>query len=218
MRVMTGTGARLVVSGLRLAVAGVVLAAVVVQLARTTGTVVNFFSFFTIQSNVIGAAAMITAALAWRARDTVWLSQFRGAATLYMGITGVVYNVLLRGLEDTLQTPIPWINTVLHVAFPILIVADWLLDRTVHPLSFRQGLVFLLYPIAYLGYTLIRGPIADWYPYPFLDPREHGYGYVTIMCLFVAVICLLLAWVLCWTSRWGSARRADRPPVSEPVR
>ena len=49
---------------------------------------------------MIGAASMITAALAWRARDSVWLSQFRGAATLYMAITGVVFNLLLRDLTE----------------------------------------------------------------------------------------------------------------------
>ncbi len=215
---MTGTGGRIVVSVLRLVVASLVITAIVVQLSRTTGTVANFFSFFTIQSNVLGAASMITAALAWRARDSVWLGQFRGAATLYMAITGVVFNLLLRDLTESLQTTIPWVNSVLHVVFPILIVADWLLDRSVHPLSLRQGLVFLVYPIAYLAYSLVRGPIVDWYPYPFLDPRVHGYGYVAIMSVFIAVVCFLLAWVVCWSSRWGSARPADRPTVAAPGR
>ena len=108
---------------------------------------------------------------------------------------------------------------MLHVAFPILIVADWLLDRTRAPALVQAGTGVSASTRSPTSATrLIRGPIVDWYPYPFLDPRVHGYGYVTIMCVFVAVICFLLAWVVCWSSRWGSARRADRPPVSEPVR
>ena len=132
---------------------------------------VNFFSFFTIQSNIIGAVAVTIAALAGpAARGSVWLSQLRGAATLYMGVTGMIFSLLLSGAD--VQTPIPWVNSVLHYIFPLFIVIDWLVDRSVRPLALRQGLVFLVYPVAYLAYSLIRGPIVDWYPYPFLDPQE----------------------------------------------
>ncbi len=220
---MTGTGGRVAVSAIRLAVAAVVIVAIVVQLIDASSktadySYANFFSFFTIQSNIIGAASMIVAAVVWRARGSVRLSQFRGAATLYMAITGVVFNLLLRDITEQLQTTLPWVNTVLHVAFPIVIVIDWLVDRTVHRLSYRQGLVFLVYPIAYLVYTLIRGPLVDWYPYPFLDPRSHGYGYVIIMSVIVAVICFLLAWVVCWSSRWGAARPVGDAAARTPVR
>ena len=113
---------------------------------------------------------MTVAALAGPpARSSVWLSQLRGAATLYMGITGMIFSLLLSGAD--VQTPIPWVNSTLHYVFPLFIVIDWLVDRSVRPLSFRQGLIFLAYPVAYGVYSLIRGPIVDWYPYPFLDPR-----------------------------------------------
>ncbi len=191
-------------SGLRLLMAAVVIAAIVTQLVHTIdvgSSVANFFSFFTIQSNIIGAVAIGTAALAGpTARSSVRLSQLRGAATLYMGITGMIFSLLLSGAD--VQTPIPWVNSVLHYFFPLFIVIDWLVDRTVRPLPFRKGLIFLAYPVAYGAYTLIRGAIVDWYPYPFLDPRNHGYGYVALMMVFVAVVGLALAWLLCWTSRW----------------
>jgi hypothetical protein len=58
---------------------------------------------------------------------------------------------------------------------------------------------------------MIRGPIADWYPYPFLDPRTNGYGFVAIMSLFVAVVALLLVWLLCWTSRRDFGRGPADP-------
>jgi hypothetical protein len=209
---MTG---RTVGSTLRLLMAATVIAAVIAQLingiSRNTD-VVNFFSFFTIQSNIIGAVAVTTAALATpAARRSVWLSQLRGAATLYMGITGLIYSLLLSNAD--VQTPLPWVNSVLHYVFPLFIVIDWLIDRSVRPLTFRQGLVFLVYPVLYLAYTLIRGPIVDWYPYPFIDPRERGYVFVAVMSLFVAVVGLALAWVVCWTSRWDLGRTADRADV-----
>jgi uncharacterized membrane protein len=61
---------------------------------------------------------------------------------------------------------------------------------------------------------MIRGPIVDWYPYPFLDPRGNGYGFVAIMSLFVAVVALLLVWLLCWTSRQDFGRRRDVQAVA----
>ena len=206
---MTG---RAVGSALRLLMALAVVAAIITQLANTISngfSVVNFFSFFTIQSNIIGAIAVTTAALAGPAiRGSVWLSQLRGAATLYMGITGMIFSLLLSGAD--VQTPIPWVNSTLHYIFPLFIVIDWLVDRSVQPLTFRQGLVFLAYPVLYGAYCLIRGPIVDWYPYPFLDPRVHGYLFVAVMMIFVAIVGLALAWLLCWTSR----RDFGRTPAS----
>ena len=203
--------ARSIGSVLRLAMAAAVVAAIITQLANTVSignSVVNFFSFFTIQSNIIGVVVVTIAALAGpAARSSVWLSQLRGAATLYMGITGMIFSLLLSGAD--VQTPIPWVNSVLHYVFPLFIVIDWLVDRSVRPLSFRQGLIFLAYPVAYGAYSLIRGPIVDWYPYPFLDPRVHGYLYVTVMMIFVAIVGLALAWLLCWTSRRDFGRQAE---------
>ena len=211
---------RLIGSGLRLLMVVAVIAAIVTQLLHTISTsnsVANFFSFFTIQSNIIGAAAVTTAALAGpAARGSLWLSQFRGAATLYMAITGMIFSLLLSGLD--VQTTIPWVNSTLHYIFPLFIVIDWLVDRSVRPLSFRQGLIFLVYPVLYGAYSLIRGPIVDWYPYPFLDPRPNGYGFVVIMMIFVAVVGLALAWVLCWASRRDFGRDAEPSPEVSPAR
>lgn len=209
---MTGRG---VGSALRLLMALAVVAAIITQLATQISnhlSVANFFSFFTIQSNIIGAVAITVAALAGSAaRGSVWLSQLRGAATLYMGVTGMIFSLLLSGAD--VQTPIPWVNSTLHYIFPLFIVIDWLVDRSVRPLTFRQGLVFLSYPVAYGIYTLVRGPIVDWYPYPFLDPRTNGYVFVAVMMAFVAVVALALAWLLCWTSRRDFRRTATAAPA-----
>ena len=53
----------------------------------------NFFSFFTIESNILTAVVLGVGAL----RDPLghgW-QLFRGAVTLYMTIIGIVYNLLL---------------------------------------------------------------------------------------------------------------------------
>ena len=34
----------------------------------------------------------------------------------------------------------------------------------------------MIYPLAWTVLTLIRGALDGWYPYPFLDPANGGYG------------------------------------------
>ncbi|KJK45650.1 hypothetical protein UK23_25340 [Lentzea aerocolonigenes] len=145
----------------------------------------NHFSYFTVLSNVFAACVALLGV--WRPVS----SQIRGAAVLYMATTGIVYALLLRGVD--VQTP-AYANWVLHVVAPILVVVEWLLapERT------TRAWVWLSFPLAYVIYTLVRGPIVDWYPYPFLDPRAHGYGDVALTCVFVAVVITALAYAVSW--------------------
>ena len=54
-------------------------------------------------------------------------------------------------------------------------------------------------PAAYLVYSLIRGPIVDWYPYPFLNPDEvGGYGGVAAYAVGIAALAALGTWVIVW--------------------
>ena len=52
---------------------------------------------------------------------------------------------------------------------------------------------------------MIRGPIAGWYPYPFLDPANGGYGTVAV----TVVIVLIAATVLCLAYAWLGNRLAS---------
>lgn len=177
---------------LRLLMAALIAFTVIVQLVEALTRTVpadagNFFSYFTIQSNIIVAVVFAVAAviqLKQRAEPR-WLDRVRGAATVYISITGVVYALLLSNID--VNTPLPWANVVLHYVVPIVTVVDWLLDLPERTIPFRAALVWLVYPLAYLAYSLIRGPIVDWYPYPFLNPDPHGYGYVAVMSVCVAI-------------------------------
>lgn len=180
-----------VYAGVRFLLVAVIAAAVIAQLvdllSRTPpGKAGNFFSYFTIQSNIIVAVVLATSgAMLWRGRSPRWVELARGAATVYISITGVVYSLLLSGTD--VDTALPWVNVVLHYAIPVLMVIDWLLDLPVHAIGIRSASWWLAYPLLYLAYSLIRGPIVDWYPYPFIDPRHDGYGHVVVMSVFVAI-------------------------------
>jgi hypothetical protein len=142
----------------------------------------NFFSFFTILSNLIAAAVLLVAAACWR----WWLDLVRGGAVVYMAVTGIVYSLLLRGAD--VDTALVWVNVVVHYLMPVVMVADWLIDPPLERLSYRQGLLWLSFPLLWTIYTLIRGAIVGWYPYPFLDPANGGYASVTLYSLAILVV------------------------------
>ncbi|MEC5179728.1 Pr6Pr family membrane protein [Arthrobacter sp. CG_A4] len=85
---------------------------------------------------------------------------------VYMTITGIVYSLLLSDVE--VNTPIPWVNVVLHFTIPTVMVIDWLVDLPRIRVSLRESLIWLAFPLLYLVYSLLRGPIVGWYPHPFL--------------------------------------------------
>lgn len=181
------------------------IGAVVVQMLALLGGPtfhpLNFFSYFTIQSNLIAAAVLLIGAIR-RDVHTPTFDLVRGGAVAYLVTTGIVFSVLLSGTD--VDTAIPWVNSVLHEVLPIVIVVDWLLDPPSRHISFRQSLLWLAYPLVWVAYTLIRGPIADWYPYPFLDPANGGYGRVALYCVGVFVI---VSAVCAAVARIGSAAR-----------
>lgn len=154
-----------------------------------TFSTANYFSYFTIQSNVVGVIVLLIGGL----RDPLaqrW-QVIRGAATLYLMITGVVYAVLLADIDVMLTDK--WINDILHRVLPIVLVLDWLAAPAALAITGKLVGGWLIYPAVYGAYTLIRGPIVDWYPYPFIDPREQGYVSLTIGLIVLTGVFALLA-------------------------
>ena len=163
----------------RLAFASVAIVAMTYQFASLNGPGYakgNFFSFFTIQSNIIAVAALFLLVLVPGERRSPWFDGVRSAAVLYIAITGIVFALLLAGLQEELQTTIPWVDFVVHKLMPVVLVADWLVDPPRHRLPWWTVLAWLAYPFAWITYTLVRGEIVDWYPYPFVDVSKLGYG------------------------------------------
>lgn len=193
-----------------------VLGTVVYQLTVTIdkgASVANFLSFFTIESNILASVALIISGLRRPASLPPWWDAVRGAATLYMFVTGIVYNTLLFNVPTGLDYE--WINTVLHRAMPLLMVLDWLVDPPRRRVQVRTALLWLIFPLAYAVYSLVRGPFVDFYPYPFVDPRlDGGYGRVAIFVVIIAVVCFALAMLLAWFGNRLRDRRFGTSPDS----
>jgi hypothetical protein len=170
----------------------------------------NFFSYFTVESNIFAAIIFLCgAAVLWRGgREGKTLALFRGAATLYMVTTGIVFGVLLSGYDPSTLTLVKWDNTVLHYIIPVAVLVDWLIDPPVNKIVFKKALVWLAFPLVYLVYTLIRGPIAGWYPYPFLNPdQQHGYAGIMVTALGITATVALIAFMLTKISGTKSKKR-----------
>lgn len=183
----------------RLGVGLLGLAAIATQLLTSIElgrNIPNFFSFFTIQSNILVVLLLLLIGFCNLKGVTGNIAFLRGAATLYIAMTGVIYFLLLSGNEEALQTTTPWVNIVLHYLMPILLVADWVFLPAKHPVSFRRALLWLIYPIAYLIYSFIRGGITGWYPYPFLNPITTGWPNVVAICLIISIATIGLVWLL----------------------
>ncbi len=182
---------KLVVS-YRLVFAVVVLVAVAVQFHHGTQqpqfNAVNYFSFFTIESNILGAFVLLASVFVTK-QSAAW-NVLRGAATFYMVMTGIIYVLLLAGAD--VQTPIPWINTMLHYIFPVVMLFDWLVDPPRPRISTKRALLWLVFPVLYVVYSLIRGHFVGWYPYPFLDVAKLGAGRVLVNAVVIGGCIVLL--------------------------
>ncbi|WP_420368293.1 Pr6Pr family membrane protein [Curtobacterium sp. L1-20] len=195
---------RILVNSLRLLAVIAVVAAVLgqwlVSSQRDDYVFWNFFGYFTIQSNIlIGlafAAALVVAAQ--RKRQGVGPSVFRGAATVYIATTGIVYNTLLVSVD--VQTSVQWSNDILHKVMPVYAVLDWLLFSDRARLLFRHIWWFLLYPAVWLVVVLVRGATDGWVPYPFLN-ADLGYGVVALYCVGIAVFIALMGVLVVGMSR-----------------
>ncbi|GLK17434.1 Pr6Pr family membrane protein [Herbiconiux flava] len=181
---------------IRVVAAGVVIAAIVGQLVYSLDVVpdvahflVNFFSYFTILSNALAAIALLVGgyfSFTVR-RDPAWFNLSLAAIVTYMATTGVVYNLLLRSITLEQGRTLAWSNEVLHLIAPIYIVLVWILSPGKSPLRWSALWAIVAFPIAWAVYTMIRGPLVGWYPYPFLDPSQPGgYGAVAVYVLGIA--------------------------------
>lgn len=163
----------------------------------------TFFFYFTILSNILATALMLgqAASPAWMTRN----GSLRGAVTLYMMITGLVFAVLLAPIEADVGILDPWVNFVLHSLGPAAVLIDWLLFSPDRPLPRNIVWLWLIFPAIYLVVTFVRGPGADFYPYPFLDPRlPGGYGRIVGYVVPVALVFLFVGWFVKW---WADKRR-----------
>lgn len=138
--------------------------------------------YFTILTNLMVAVTYAALALSGRVGSPVWL----GGVTLWIVITGVVYHLLLAA-TDTQDTAVSWYaNIGLHSVVPGLVALWWLAAGPREGLGIHAALLWLLWPLLYVCYALLRGQIDGTYPYFFTDPTRIGWQGVGMWTLILA--------------------------------
>ena len=147
---------------------------------------INYFSYFTIQSNWLVALWWVFAIFALKNAAQRWFlnPKVKGALTVYITVTFGVYAVLLSSLYQ--PSGFDWlIVTITHYVTPLAFILDWILfeQRGVYQWGFLRA--WILYPVAYFAYALIYGAIIHKALYPFFNYTVLGWGG---MILQVAVL------------------------------
>jgi len=146
--------------------------------------------YFTIQSNIlVGLVTLyLLVELIWFRRPdgtTQRVSAYlRGLTMLSVSVTGIVFNVILAPLIDE---PLGFSSVVLHTIVPAGFVLDWLLFARKGSFRFPDIAVWVVPALAYLVITLTVATWDGFYPYPFMDAAEIGYGMVTVNALILLV-------------------------------
>lgn len=174
-------------------------------------SLLNFFSYFTILTNLL--IALATSLLTWAptslpgkffARPPV-----QAGLALYIALVGIIYSLLLRHTWNP-QGPQKLADLLLHDVTPVLYLAYWLLKAPKAALAYRYAFLWLTYPLTYLGYTLLRGRYDGFYPYPFINAAQLGYPAALSNAAFLTVCTAVLGWLLIRLSRRLANVSADR--------
>ena len=173
-----------------------------VRLANGKGVIdslVFYFSFYTILTNILVALALTLPLLRARSR----FAEFFSRPTVNTGIAASIaavllgYNLLLRHVWDSQGMQLV-ADELLHVVMPLLFLLYWWLAVPKNLLRWADVLRWTLYPLLYAVYALIHGALSGVYPYPFIDAGQLGYARVFLnatglLLAFVVVALLLIA-------------------------
>lgn len=196
-----------VMVSLRLALGIGLLGSVVWQV---TDRVVNnvfrpeeYFAYFSIVSAIVAGGLSLYSAyvLATGQDETKFHNIARLSLAAAMVIVGVVYHALLAdAAPDARDVGYVWPvlpNQIIHTYAPILIVIDYLFSIKSPKLRLRASLWVAIFPLAWLGFSVVRGLVTNWWPYWFINPNEEGgvpsmLMYVGAITVFFLVVGYLL--------------------------
>ena len=156
-------------------------------------TTKEFLSYFTVTTNIIIAVCFTTLWLFRHTKlgDFFTRSSTITAITVYILVVGLIYNTMLRGL--ILLTGWPRVaDEMLHVTSPIIYLIFWIFLVDKATLKYKQAIYWLIYPLIYIIFIVIRGYFINRYPYPFINVVKLGYP----TAILNAVIILFVFWLL----------------------
>lgn len=156
-----------------------------------TESILRFFSFFTILTNILVAIYFTSKALNFHNR---WFERigFLTSLTVYISVVGLVYQIVLRSLWEPKGLQMA-VDELLHSIIPTLVVLYWFMENQAKQVSFGSLYQWLFYPSAYLIWILARGYFSGFYPYFFLDISTLGWQKVGLYVSAILFLFLMLS-------------------------
>lgn len=153
---------------------------------------IQFFSYFTILTNLL-VTVYCTKQLFKTKEDNSLFNrpETLTALTAFILIVGIVYHIALKPIWNP-EGLTMILSEIHHTVVPLGAFVLWILSSKEHFVELKPLLKWLLYPIAYIIFVLIRGHFSNFYPYPFLDVTSLGMQKVLINSLFLLVVMIAL--------------------------
>jgi len=139
-------------------------------------TIILYFSFFTILTNILVALFFTVTAFQVKKFPYKLLSTSGAitAVTAFILIVGLVYQIALRSIWE--PTGLQFIvDELLHTIIPLFMLIYWFFNVTKDDLQLRTVFKWLVYPVTYIIFIIVRGYLSGYYPYPFLNIKEIGF-------------------------------------------
>ena len=171
-------------------------------------TIIRFFSFFTVLSNIITAICFTGLLL----DPTYTLHSFfskpgtQTAVTVYIVVVGAVYNLSLRFIwnPEGLQKIV---DELLHSVIPMAMVLFWVAFTNKSKLQWKDSLYWMIYPFCYTLFIAIRGAFSGFYPYPFINVPVIGYPRALLNSAGLVFVFMGLSLFLIAVARFISRRQ-----------
>ena len=149
--------------------------------ASLLGGLVNFFSFFTVLTNTL-VVVVLSYAVVHRdsaAKRFFLAPRVSSAIAVSIVLVSLAYNLLLRHLWQ--PQGFQFIaDELLHDVMPLLFVVYWWRCVPKGTLQCKHIGLWVLYPLVYFAYVLLRGDLLGQYQYPFFDVGTLGYPQVFV--------------------------------------
>lgn len=169
-----------------------------------------YLGYFTVLTNILAGLAFTAPFLRGGSavRHFFMRPAVRAAIALYILVVMVVYWALLAAIHH--PTGLSAVaNIGLHLVIPMLFIADWVVFSPKSDLSYKDLPYWVLYPLAYGLLNIVRGVMTGFYPYPFLNITELGFGGVFINMLgFMSIYLIGGAVFIAYVRFTGRKRKA----------
>lgn len=177
--------------------------------ASVPETIIRYFSFFTVLTNILAALCFSVLLLSPRSAFGIFFSRSATltAIAVYMVIVGMIYNLILRSLwgPQGLQRIA---DELLHVVNPLCFLVFWIIYVSKSGLKWKYPFLWMIYPVMYVAYILFRGSFSGFYPYPFSDVSKLGYSVVLLNCLKTVLAFFIISLAFVWMGKQVGKRQS----------